>query len=265
MSETVLLDVDERGVATLTLNRPDVRNAFDNDLTAKITGLLVELQARNDVRVVVLTGAGTSFSSGADINWMRAMADFSEEQNYEDALQLAELMATLNHLTKPTIGRINGHAFGGGVGLVCCCDIAIAASDAMFCLSEVRLGLVPAVISPYVIDAVGPRNARRFFLSAEPMSARKARRVGLVHEVAKTGKLDVAVEDQVAMLLKGGPSALRESKELVHMASGHSFTADLALKKRTAEIIAQMRVSDEGQEGLQAFLQKRSPRWLDKP
>jgi methylglutaconyl-CoA hydratase len=242
MSETVLLDVDQRGVATLTLNRPDVRNAFDNDLIAKITGLLVEVQARTDVRVVVLTGAGTSFSSGADINWMKAMADFSEEQNYEDALQLAELMATLNHLTKPTIGRINGHAFGGGVGLVCCCDIAIAASE-----------------------AVGPRNARRFFLSAEPMSARKARRVGLVHEVAKTGKLDVAVEDQVAMLLKGGPSALRESKELVHTVSGHSFTADLALKKRTAEIIAQMRVSDEGQEGLKAFLQKRSPRWCEKP
>jgi methylglutaconyl-CoA hydratase len=265
MSDTTLLDIDPRGVATVTLNRPEVHNAFDNELIARLTGLLVELQARGDVRAVVITGAGSSFSSGADIGWMKSMADFSEEQNYEDALLLAELMATLNNLTKPTVARVNGHVFGGGIGLVSCCDIAVAASEAVFCLSEVRLGLVPAVISPYVIDAIGPRNARRFFLSAEPMSARKARRIGLVHEVAKTGKLDTAVKDQVNMLLQGGPCALRESKELVHMVSGHSFTADIALKKRTAEIIAQMRVSEEGQEGLRAYIEKRSPSWCDKP
>ena len=230
MSDTTLLDIDPRGVATVTLNRPEVHNAFDNELIARLTGLLVELQARGDVRAVVITGAGSSFSSGADIGWMKSMADFSEEQNYEDALLLAELMATLNNLTKPTVARVNGHVFGGGIGLVSCCDIAVAASEAVFC-----------------------------------MSARKARRIGLVHEVAKTGKLDTAVKDQVNMLLQGGPCALRESKELVHMVSGHSFTADIALKKRTAEIIAQMRVSEEGQEGLRAYIEKRSPSWCDKP
>jgi len=261
MADTTLLDIDERGVATITLNRPAVRNAFDSELVSTLTSLLADLQSRGDVRVVILTGAGTSFSSGADIGWMKAMADYSEAQNYEDALQLAELMATLNNLTKPTVGRINGHAFGGGVGLVCCCDIAVASSAALFCLSEVRLGLVPAVISPYVIDAIGARSARRLFLTAEPISARKARRIGLVHEVVEPGDLDSAIAEQVSMLLKGGPFAMRESKELVHMVSGHSFTADVALKKRTAEIIAQMRVSEEGQEGLKAFLQKRAPHW----
>ena len=197
--------------------------------------------------------------------WMRSMADFTEEENYEDALRLAELMATLNTLGKPTVAKVNGHVFGGAVGLVACCDIVIAAPRARFCLSEVRLGLVPAVISPYVIEAMGARNARRFFLTAEQMSARKARRVGLVHEVAKDGKLDRAVEDQIGMLLKGGPCAMRESKELVRMVGGHHVTADQALRQRTAEIIAQMRVSGEGQEGLRAFLEKRSPNWIVTP
>ncbi len=261
MAETVLLDVDGDGIARLTLNRPEVHNAFDNHLIAKLTGLLTDLQARRDVRVVILTGAGTSFSSGADIAWMRSMADYSEDRNYEDALQLAELMATLNNLTSPTVARINGHVFGGGVGLVACCDIAVASADVRFSLSEVRLGLVPAVISPYVIGAIGARHARRFFQTGEAMSARKARRISLIHEVARAGKLDSAVDHQVEMLLKGGPNAQRESKELVHMVTGHSVTADLALKMRTAEIIAQMRVSDEGQEGLKAFLEKRPPGW----
>jgi methylglutaconyl-CoA hydratase len=261
----LLIDTDERGVTTVTLNRPEVHNAFDNELTAMITDSLVGLQSDEQTRIVILTGAGSSFSSGADIGWMRSMADFTEEENYEDALRLAELMATLNTLGKPTVARVNGHAFGGAVGLVACCDIVIAAPKARFCLSEVRLGLVPAVISPYVIEAMGARNARRFFLTAEQMSARKARRVGLVHEVAKAGKLDRAVEDQVGMLLKGGPCAMRESKELVRMVDGHHVTADQALRQRTAEIIAQMRVSGEGQEGLRAFLEKRPPNWIVTP
>lgn len=261
MPDNVLLEIGADGVATVTLNRPEVHNAFDDALIVKLTGLFTDLHSRADVRVVVLTGAGESFSSGADITWMRSMAEFSEAENYEDALKLAELMATLNNLGQPTVARVNGHAFGGGVGLVACCDIAVASSEARFCLSEVRLGLVPAVISPYVIEAIGARNARRFFQTAEAMSARKARRIGLVHEIARPGKLDSAVAHQVQMLLKGGPGAQRESKELVHSVAGHSITADLALQRRTAEIIAQMRVSDEGQEGLKAFLEKRPPGW----
>ena len=262
MSDAAILNVDSRGAATLTLNRPGVHNAFDKDLITELTAILSELQSRTDVRLVILTGAGSSFSSGADIGWMRSMADFSEDQNYEDALQLAELMSVLNGLSKPTVAKVNGHAFGGGLGLVACCDIAIAAENARFCFSEVRLGIVPAVISPYVIEAIGVRQARRFFLSAEAMSARKARRIGLIHEIARPGELDQAVDDQLVMLLKGGPEAQRESKQLISMVSGHSQSADQALRQRTAEIIAQMRVSEEGQEGLQAFLAKRAPGWI---
>lgn len=261
MTDNVLLEVDERGVATLTLNRPEVHNAFDAALVLRLTELLVELKSRPEVRVVVLTGAGRSFSAGADVNWMRSMASFGEDENFEDALHLADLMSLLNSLPLPTVARINGHAYGGGVGLVACCDIALASREARFALSEVRLGLVPAVISPYVVTAVGERNARRLFLSGEAVNAKLARRIGLVHEVARKDKLDAALEDQVGMLLKGGPNALRESKELIFTVEGGGIPADDALKRRTAQIIAQLRVSAEGQEGLVAFLEKRPPEW----
>jgi methylglutaconyl-CoA hydratase len=264
MAKKVLLEVDRRGVATLTLNRPEVHNAFDAALVLRLTELLIELKSRPGVRAVVLTGAGRAFSAGADVNWMRSMAACSEDENVEDALHLADLMSLLNSLPLPTIARVNGHAYGGGVGLVACCDIALASSEARFALSEVRLGLVPAVISPYVIAAVGERNARRLFLSGEAMNAKLARRVGLVHEIAKPNKLDDALEDQVGMLLKGGPNALRESKELIFTVEGGGISADVALKHRTAQIIAQLRVSDEGQEGLAAFLEKRPPEWIRK-
>jgi methylglutaconyl-CoA hydratase len=264
MAKKVLLEVDRRGVATLTLNRPEVHNAFDAALVLRLTELLIELKSRPGVRAVVLTGAGRAFSAGADVNWMRSMAACSEDENVEDALHLADLMSLLNSLPLPTIARVNGHAYGGGVGLVACCDIALASSEARFALSEVRLGLVPAVISPYVIAAVGERNARRLFLSGEAMDAKLARRVGLVHEIAKPNKLDDALEDQVGMLLKGGPNALRESKELIFTVEGGGISADVALKHRTAQIIAQLRVSDEGQEGLAAFLEKRAPEWIRK-
>jgi methylglutaconyl-CoA hydratase len=264
MAKKVLLEVDRRGVATLTLNRPEVHNAFDAALVLRLTELLIELKSRPGVRAVVLTGAGRAFSAGADVNWMRSMAACSEDENVEDALHLADLMSLLNSLPLPTIARVNGHAYGGGVGLVACCDIALASSEARFALSEVRLGLVPAVISPYVIAAVGERNARRLFLSGEAMDAKLARRVGLVHEIAKPNKLDDALEDQLGMLLKGGPNALRESKELIFTVEGGGISADVALKHRTAQIIAQLRVSDEGQEGLAAFLEKRAPEWIRK-
>jgi methylglutaconyl-CoA hydratase len=264
MAKNVLLEVDRRGVATLTLNRPEVHNAFDAALVLRLTELLIELKSRPGVRAVVLTGAGRAFSAGADVNWMRSMGACSEDENVEDALHMADLMSLLNSLPLPTIARVNGHAYGGGVGLVACCDIALASSEACFALSEVRLGLVPAVISPYVIAAVGERNARRLFLSGEAMNAKLARRVGLVHEIAKPNKLDDALEDQLGMLLKGGPNALRESKELIFTVEGGGISADVALKHRTAQIIAQLRVSDEGQEGLAAFLEKRPPEWLRK-
>jgi len=261
MANNVLLEVDRRGVATITLNRPEVHNAFDADLVLRLTDLLVEMKTRPDVRVVVLTGAGRSFSAGADINWMRSMAACGEEENFEDALHLADLMSLLNSMPLPTLARINGHAYGGGVGLIACCDIALASNEARFALSEVRLGLVPAVISPYVVAAIGERNTRRLFLSGEAMNAKLARRVGLVHEIARPDKLDAALEDQLGMLLLGGPNALRESKELIFTVEGGGISADDALKRRTAQIIAQLRVSDEGQEGLSAFLAKRAPGW----
>ena len=265
MASNALLEVDSRGVATLTLNRPEVHNAFDAGLVARLTELLVEIKSRDGIRAVVLTGAGRSFSAGADINWMRAMASSGEDENIEDALHLADLMSLLNSLPLPTVARINGHAYGGGVGLVACCDIAVASNEARFALSEVRLGLVPAVISPYVIAASGARNARRLFLSAEAMNAKLARRVGLVHEIARPDKLDAAIDHQVDMLLKGGPRALRESKELVFMVDHAGTSADDALRLRTAQLIAQLRASAEGREGLSAFLDKRAPAWVDRP
>jgi methylglutaconyl-CoA hydratase len=262
MADNVLLELDGRGVATLTLNRPEVHNAFDAALVQRLTELLVELKSRGDVRIVVLTGAGRSFSAGADVHWMRSMARCSEEENFEDALHLADLMALLNAMPVPTVACVNGHAYGGGVGLLACCDIVLASNEARFALSEVRLGLVPAVISPYVVAAIGERNARRLFLSGEAMNAKLARRVGLVHEIAKPNKLDAALEDQLGMLLKGGPNALRESKELIFTVEGGGISADDALRHRTAQIIAQLRVSAEGQEGLAAFLEKRKPAWV---
>ena len=261
MSDSLRFDVDGRGVATLTLNRPEVRNAFDHELIEGLATRLDEVRQTKDIRALVVTGAGDCFSAGADINWMRSMVDAAEEDNLEDALTLADLMGALHDMGKPTVARVNGHAFGGGVGLVACCDIAIASAEAKFSLSEVRLGLVPAVISPYVLDAIGVRHGRRFFLSGEVMSAKKARRIGLVHAITRPGRLDEAIEHQVSQLLLGGPAAIRECKALIAMVDGHSMAADRALRRRTAEIIAQLRVTEEGQEGLKAFLEKRRPSW----
>lgn len=262
MADSLRFEVDDRGVATMTLNRPEVRNAFDHDLIEQLGARLMEVREREEIRALVITGAGDCFSAGADVNWMRSMVDAGEENNLEDALGLADLMGALHDMGKPTVARVNGHAFGGGVGLVACCDIAIASSDAKFSLSEVRLGLVPAVISPYVLDAIGVRHGRRFFLSGEVMNAKKARRIGLVHEVSKRDRLDEAIEHQLSMLLLGGPAAIRECKALIAMVDGHAMSADRALRRRTAELIAQLRVTEEGQEGLRAFLEKRRPSWV---
>ena len=262
MNDSILLSTGSRGVATLTLNRPEKHNAFDDALIAELTRKLVQLNNDDRTRIVILTGAGKSFSAGADLNWMRSMAKFSEDENIEDALKLAELMDVLNTLRKPTIARVNGAVYGGGVGLVACCDIAIAADTAKFALSEVKLGLVPSVISPYVIAAVGEHQARRYFLTAEAFDAEQAQKIGLIHEAVPAAKLDEAIGKEVNLLLKAGPKALTACKELIAANTAASVSTRRALKQKTAQLIAQLRVSEEGQEGLSAFLEKRSPKWI---
>lgn len=258
---SILSSKDGRGVLTLTLNRPQLHNAFDDALIAELTAELLIANRDESVKVVILTGAGKSFSAGGDLNWMRAMAALDEADNIADALALAEMLSVLNGLEKPSIARINGNAFGGGVGLLACCDIAVAADHVRMALTEVRLGLVPAVISPYVIAAIGPRQARRLFLTAQTIDAREAESCGLIHLYCPADQLDELVETQVGLLLKGGPQALAACKSLIAEVTDAGQDSTTNLKRRTAEIIAQLRVSDEGQEGLSAFLEKRPADW----
>jgi len=257
-----LLDIAiERQVARVVLNRPDVHNAFDDALIAELTTALGALDADSGVRAVLLTGAGASFSAGADLNWMRRMAQAGEAENRADAERLAALMRTLNFLSKPTIARVNGAAYGGGVGLVACCDIAIAADSAKFGLTEVKLGLVPAVISPYVIAAIGARHARRLFVTGEIFDASEALRIGLVDTLVAPTGLDAAVDDALDLLAKGGPQAQSEAKQLALRIGGMTKQSAERADVDNAALIARLRVSAEGQEGLGAFLDKRKPRW----
>jgi len=249
-------------LATITLCRPGTHNAFDAELIQELDEALAGLEATKP-RALILTGAGATFSAGADLNWMRAMAQASEHDNFTDAMALARCLRRLNNLPFPTIARINGSAYGGGVGLAACCDIAVSVDSAKFCLSEVKLGLVPAVISPYVIAAIGARQARRYFLSAEVFEADKAKAIGLVHECVPAGELDGSIERIVHWLGKGGPHALAEAKLLVREYS-HAET-DLQMEnqdKANALLIASLRVGKEGQEGLGAFLEKRPAGWI---
>lgn len=257
----VLRDLDDTGVLTLTLNRPALHNAFDDATILELTELLRAADADQDVRVAVITGAGACFSAGADLNWMRSLISASEEENVRDALQLAELLRTLNYLSKPTIARINGAAFGGGVGLIAACDITLASAEARFGLTEVRLGLVPAVISPYVYRRIGEQHARRYFLSGERFDGPRAVAIGLVQECVEPTQLDAAVSTTVAHLLEGGPAALGHAKQLAFAIAGHNAESQRQLDEQTARLIARLRVSAEGQEGLAAFLEKRNPDW----
>lgn len=247
--------------ATITLTRPQVHNAFDEALIAELTEAVETLDADGSVRALVLTGKGATFSAGADLNWMRGMAAASEADNLADSLRLARLMRSLNFLSKPTIARVNGSAYGGGVGLVACCDIAIGVESAKFSLSEVKLGLVPAVISPYVVNAIGARQSRRLFLSAEVFDAREAERIGLLHQCVSGAGLDEAVERQLHWLAKGGPNAQHEAKALALRIGGMTRADCERVDADNAALIARLRVSQEGQEGLGAFLDKRAPRW----
>ena len=258
MSDHVLCEI-HGGVATVTLNRPEARNAFDDALIATLTGVLADLDASPAVRAVVLEARGASFCAGADLGWMRRMADASPAANDADAAALARLMRTLDRLGKPTIAVVQGPAHGGGVGLVACCDIALAADSAAFCLSEVRLGLIPAVIMPYVVAAIGARHARRYTMTAETIPAARASEIGLVHEVALADSLPAARDAMLRTLLQGAPGAQAAAKDLIDLVATQPITD--AIVAETARRIARRRASEEGREGVAAFLARRPPSW----
>lgn len=248
----------ENSVATVTLDRPEARNALDGELIARLHEAFTSLAADDAVRVVVLTGAGVAFSAGADVAWMREAARFTADENARDARRMAEMFAAVDRCPKPVVARVNGAAFGGGVGLVACCDVAVAVEGARFSFSEVRLGIAPATIGPFVLRKIGASQARALFLTGERFDAARAREIGLVHAVVPADALDSAVARQTEMLLHGGPHALAAAKELVQELPGMT---DGEQRAYTAALIARLRTSPEGQEGLRAFLDRRAPAW----
>lgn len=258
----VLYNLDARGVATITLNRPEKHNAFDDQLIRQLTDLFKQAGDDPNVRVVVLAAEGKSFCAGADANWMQRMASYSFEENVADAKALAMMLHTLNFMPKPSIAKVQGAAFGGAVGLIACCDMAIGSRLSKFCLSEVKLGLIPATISPYVIEAMGKRVARRYFTTAEVFSARRARRLGLLSEAVTEEELDETVENLITHILHNSPDAVAAAKQLIFDVTEPSD--DEELMEKTSLRIATVRVSEHGQEGLQAFLQKRRPNWYQE-
>jgi methylglutaconyl-CoA hydratase len=247
-------------IATVTLNRPEVRNAFNDEVIAELTALFIALGEHEEVRCVVLAGSGPAFCAGADLNWMKRMAGYSRDENLADATALANMLRVIYRCPKPTIARVHGDAYAGGTGLVAVCDMAVSVDTAGFCLSEVKLGLIPATISPYVIRAMGARAAHRYFLTAERFDAAEALRIGFVHEVVPADQLDAKVAQLAQALVQAGPAALKACKELVQDVASRNITQMLI--DRTVNNIADIRVSDEGREGIQAFLGKRKPSWV---
>jgi len=256
----VITDIDDHGVAQVRLNNPDKHNAFDDEIIGELTEAFVAIVDNSNVRVMVLGSEGKSFSAGADLEWMKRMASYSYDENLRDASALALMLKTLNEIPQPTIARVQGAAFGGAVGLVSCCDMAVAASAASFSLSEVKIGLVPATISPYVIAAIGQRAVRRYFVTAERFDAHRAMEIGLVNEVVDAEQLDQEIARLIDAVLANGPEAIIAAKRLVFDIAGKPI--DQQLIDSTCETIAAIRVSEQGQEGLQAFLEKRKPHWL---
>ncbi|WP_406624288.1 enoyl-CoA hydratase/isomerase family protein [Acidovorax sp. SDU_ACID1] len=246
--------------ATITLTQPEVRNAFSDEVIAEITAAFIEVGARPDVRAVVLAAEGPAFCAGANLNWMRRMADYTREENVADAGKLAEMLRVIYECPKPTIARVQGDVYAGGMGLVACCDMAVAAETASFCLSEVKIGLIPATISPYVIRAMGARAAHRYFLTAERFGAAEALRIGFVHEVVAADQLDAKVHELLKALTSASPNAVRACKRLVLDVAEREINASLIAA--TVDGITDIRASDEGREGVQSFLQKRKPNWL---
>jgi methylglutaconyl-CoA hydratase len=255
-----LLNVTRHGsVARLMLNRPDVRNAFNDALIAELTATFDALGRDAALRAVVLGGEGKAFCAGADLSWMRAMADYTWEQNRADAGKLADMLWAVYRCPLPVVGRVHGDCYAGGVGLAAACDVLVAAEGVTFCLSEARLGLLPATIAPYVVRALGEQAARRYFVTAERFDAATAHRLGFVHEVTPPDALDAKVDEIVATLVANGPMAVKACKQLVQDVAHRPITDDL--RADTARRIADIRASDEGREGLQSFLQKRPPSW----
>ena len=247
-------------VARVWLNRPDVRNAFNDEVIAALTTTFRALSQDDALRVIVLGAHGKAFCAGADLNWMKAMAGYSWDENRADAQRLADMLWTLDQCPVPVVGRVQGDCYAGGMGLAAICDVLVAVEDATFCLSEARLGLLPATISPYVVRAMGAQAARRYMVTAERFSAVRAHALGMVHELATPDTLDARVDEIVATLVANGPRATRACKRLVHDVAGTPI--DEALRADTARRIADIRASDEGREGLASFLQKRPPGWL---
>ena len=247
------------GLATVTLNRPDVRNAFNEDVIAELTQAFTQLGEQADVRCIVLAANGLAFCAGADLNWMRRIADYSHAENLADAAQLAEMLRVIHTCPKPTVARIQGDVYAGGTGLVAACDVAVSVDTAHFCLSEVKLGLIPATISPYVIRAMGTRAAHRYFLTAERFTAAEALRIGFVHEVVSAEALDATVAQITSALLTASPDAVSTCKQLVRDVAGQEISRELVSMTVTA--IADSRTSVHGREGVQSFLQKRKPNW----
>ena len=257
--KTVLMNVDARGVATVTLNRPEVHNAFNEEAIGDLRAAFDAAAERVDLRALVLQGNGESFSAGADLNWMKGMVAYSHDENVADARRMAAMFDRLNTLPMPTIAKVQGSAFAGGLGLVSACDIAIAADHAKFAVSEVRLGLIAAAISPYVIAAIGAGAARRYFHTAERFDAAAAKRIGLLHEVVAAGDLDAAVEAILESVLRNAPASVQASKELIRACAG---PVTEAMRNDTAGRIAGIRAGAEGQEGIAAFFEKRKPAWV---
>ena len=256
----VITQIDSRGVAQVTLNNPDKHNAFDDQMIIQLTEAFHTVAANPDVRIMLLKSEGKSFSAGADLEWMKRMASYSYQQNLNDAHALAAMLKALHQMPIPTIARVQGAAFGGAIGLISCCDIALASSNASFALSEVKIGLVPSTISPYVIAAIGERHAKRYFMTAERFDTNTALQISLVHEAVEEQFLDDKVEQLITAILSNGPEAVVAAKQLVFAVSGKAI--DSSLIEHTCEVIAGIRVSAQGQEGLSAFLDKRKPHWL---
>ncbi|MBK4738292.1 enoyl-CoA hydratase/isomerase family protein [Noviherbaspirillum pedocola] len=262
MAYQTLQLTQDGAVTTVWLNRPEVRNAFNEAAIAEITEVFEKLDATQDVRAVVLAAHGVSFCAGADLNWMRKMAGYSREENLADAAQLARMLKTIHRCRRPVVARVQGDCYAGGMGLAAACDIVVAAEGVNFCLSEVRLGLIPATISPYVIRAIGESAARRYFLTAERIPAQEAYRIGLAHEVVPADRLDATVGGILKSLLAASPNAVSEAKRLVRDVAGAKL--DDALIDDTVTRIADIRASQEGREGVQSFLEKRRPNWIDR-
>ena len=257
---TALTQTTQGAIRTITLSRPDVRNAFNDEVIAELKAAFEDAGQASDVRCVVLAAVGPAFCAGADLNWMRRMADYTRDENLADAACLAEMLRTLYECPKPTIARVQGDVFAGGVGLVAACDMAVSVDTATFCLSEVKLGLIPATISPYVIRAMGARASHRYFLTAERFNAAEALRIGLVHDVVTADALDAKVNELTQALVNASPNAVRACKHLLQDVANKDI--DSTLIARTVSGIADIRASAEGKEGVQSFLQKRKPSWL---